>query len=83
MKPPRFEYAAPASVEEALPLLGDVGTVLAGGQSLVPMLNLRLAQPELVVDVNGLVELDYLRAGDGVSTNSASSSGISAAVSRL
>jgi CO/xanthine dehydrogenase FAD-binding subunit len=65
VKPPRFEYAAPASVEEALPLLGEAGTVLAGGQSLVPMLNLRLAQPELVVDVNGLVELDYIRAGDG------------------
>ena len=65
MKPPRFEYAAPGSVDEALPLLGDAGTVLAGGQSLVPMLNLRLAQPELVVDINGVAELDYIDAGDG------------------
>ena len=62
MKPPRFDYASPASVEEALPLLGEAGTVLAGGQSLVPLLNLRLAQPELVVDINGVAELDYIRA---------------------
>jgi CO/xanthine dehydrogenase FAD-binding subunit len=65
VKPPRFEYAAPATVEEALPLLADGGTVLAGGQSLVPMLNLRLAQPELVVDVNGVAELDYISADGG------------------
>ena len=65
MKPPRFEYAAPRSIDETLPLLGDAGTVLAGGQSLVPMLNLRLAQPELVVDINGVAELDYIDAGDG------------------
>jgi CO/xanthine dehydrogenase FAD-binding subunit len=64
MKPPPFEYAAPASVEEALPLLGLDSTVLAGGQSLVPLLNLRLAQPELVVDLNGIAELDYIRADD-------------------
>ncbi len=65
MKPPPFEYEAPSSVEEALPLLGLDSTVLAGGQSLVPLLNLRLAQPELVVDINGIAELDYIRAEDG------------------
>ena len=65
MKPPRFDYAAPSSVEEALPLLGEAATLLAGGQSLVPMLNLRLARPELVVDINGLAELDYLSDEDG------------------
>jgi CO/xanthine dehydrogenase FAD-binding subunit len=65
VKSPRFDYAGPASVEEALPLLGEAGTVLAGGQSLVPLLNLRLARPELVVDINGLEELDYIRADDG------------------
>jgi CO/xanthine dehydrogenase FAD-binding subunit len=65
MKPPPFEYEAPGSVEEALPLLGDDRTVLAGGQSLVPLLNLRLAQPELVVDINGISELDYIRADGG------------------
>ena len=65
MKPPRFEYRMPASLEAALPLLGVDSTVLAGGQSLVPLLNLRLARPELVVDINGVVELDYIRADDG------------------
>jgi len=65
MKPVRFEYRTPASVDEALPLLGMDSAVLAGGQSLVPLLNLRLARPELVVDVNGIAELDYIRADDG------------------
>jgi CO/xanthine dehydrogenase FAD-binding subunit len=66
VKPSRFEYRAPGSVEEALPLLGPESTVLAGGQSLVPLLNLRLAIPELVVDINGIAELDYIHADDGV-----------------
>jgi CO/xanthine dehydrogenase FAD-binding subunit len=65
MKPPPFEYEAPTSVEEALPLLGLDSTVLAGGQSLVPLLNLRLAQPELVVDLGGVAELDYIHADHG------------------
>jgi CO/xanthine dehydrogenase FAD-binding subunit len=65
VKPAPFEYRAPASVEEALPLLGLDSTVLAGGQSLVPLLNLRLARPELVVDINGLAELDYITADGG------------------
>jgi CO/xanthine dehydrogenase FAD-binding subunit len=65
VKPPRFDYRAPLSVEEVLPLLGPDSTVLAGGQSLVPLLNLRLAVPALVVDVNGVAELDYIRAGAG------------------
>jgi CO/xanthine dehydrogenase FAD-binding subunit len=65
VKPARFEYRAPASVDEALPLLGLDSTVLAGGQSLLPLLNLRLARPELVVDINGIAELDYIRADDG------------------
>ena len=61
MKPVPFDYRAPPSVEETLPLLGLDSTVLAGGQSLVPLLNLRLARPELVVDINGLADLDYIR----------------------
>jgi CO/xanthine dehydrogenase FAD-binding subunit len=65
VKPAPFEYRAPGSVEEALALLGPDSAVLAGGQSLVPLLNLRLARPDLVVDVNGLLELDYIRADDG------------------
>ena len=66
MKPPRFEYQAPGSVEEALRLLAPDSTVLAGGQSLLPLLNLRLAMPDLVVDINGIAELDYIHAEDGV-----------------
>jgi CO/xanthine dehydrogenase FAD-binding subunit len=65
VKPAPFEYRAPATVDDALALLGPDSTVLAGGQSLVPLLNLRLARPELVVDINGIAELGYIRAGDG------------------
>jgi CO/xanthine dehydrogenase FAD-binding subunit len=65
MKPPRFDYAATASIDEALPLLGEAATVLAGGQSLVPLLNLRLAQPDLLVDINGVAGLDHIRVDDG------------------
>ncbi|WP_132975423.1 FAD binding domain-containing protein, partial [Pseudonocardia dioxanivorans] len=61
MKPPVFDYVSPATLEEAIQALsapddGDV-KVLAGGQSLVPLLNLRLSQPGLIVDINGLDEL--------------------------
>jgi CO/xanthine dehydrogenase FAD-binding subunit len=66
VKPASFDYRAPASVGEALSLLGDDSTVLAGGQSLVPLLNLRLARPEVVVDINGIGELDYIGTEDGV-----------------
>jgi CO/xanthine dehydrogenase FAD-binding subunit len=65
MKPAPFEYRAPASLADALALLGEDATVLAGGQSLVPLLNLRLARPELLVDINGVAELDYIHADDG------------------
>jgi CO/xanthine dehydrogenase FAD-binding subunit len=66
VKPAAFDYRAPASVKEALTLLGPDSTVLAGGQSLVPLLNLRLARPELVVDINGIAELDYIGDEGGV-----------------
>jgi CO/xanthine dehydrogenase FAD-binding subunit len=69
VKPPPFDYHAPASVEEALELLTALpeAKVLAGGQSLVPLLNFRLARPAHLVDVNGLGELDVIRPeGDGV-----------------
>jgi CO/xanthine dehydrogenase FAD-binding subunit len=66
VKPPPFEYRAPESVEEALALLAPDSVVLAGGQSLVPLLNLRLARPDVIVDINGIAELDYIRADDGV-----------------
>jgi carbon-monoxide dehydrogenase medium subunit len=61
MKPPVFEYHRPRTVAEALTMLAEVGhdgKVLAGGQSLVPLLNMRLAAPAHLVDVNWLAELD-------------------------
>jgi CO/xanthine dehydrogenase FAD-binding subunit len=63
MKPPAFQYARPASLDEALALLGanPDAKVLAGGQSLVPLLSMRLVAPRLVVDVNGIAELAYVR----------------------
>ncbi|CAN5296720.1 xanthine dehydrogenase family protein subunit M [soil metagenome] len=69
MKPARFEYDAPTELEEALALLarhGEDAKVLAGGQSLVPLLNFRLARPARLIDVNRVGELDYLRRRDGV-----------------
>ncbi|MEV7502449.1 xanthine dehydrogenase family protein subunit M [Streptomyces sp. NPDC093018] len=64
MIPPAFEYARPESVEEAVRLLGEAGDeakVLAGGQSLLPLLRLRLAFPELVVDVGRIPGLRGVR----------------------
>ncbi|MGW4094497.1 FAD binding domain-containing protein [Nocardia sp. NPDC004750] len=66
MKPSPFDYAAPASTSEALRLLSDTERevkVLAGGQSLIPMLNMRLARPELLVDITRIDELDRLFVG--------------------
>jgi aerobic carbon-monoxide dehydrogenase medium subunit len=65
MYPSRFRYEAPRSLNEAIDLLhGGVGEakVLAGGQSLVPLLKLRFASPELLVDINRIPGLDYHRA---------------------
>jgi carbon-monoxide dehydrogenase medium subunit len=64
LKPPPFAYADPDSLPEALELLeqhGDDAKVLAGGQSLVPLLNMRLAQPEVLVDLNRIDALTYIR----------------------
>lgn len=64
MKPAQFDYHAPASVVEALETLANLGysgKVLAGGQSLIPAMNFRMAQPQALVDVSGLKELDYIR----------------------
>jgi CO/xanthine dehydrogenase FAD-binding subunit len=69
MKPAPFEYREARSIEEALSLLeerGDDGKVLAGGQSLVPLLNFRLAQPASLVDLNRVEELAFLRRSGGV-----------------
>jgi CO/xanthine dehydrogenase FAD-binding subunit len=68
MKPPRFDYERPGSLDEALALLssrGDEVKVLAGGQSLVPLLNFRLARPDCLVDLNEVSELAYIRTQDG------------------
>lgn len=69
MKPSQFEYFAPETVEEVVSLLeqyGDESKILAGGQSLVPLLALRLAIPEVVIDINRVSSLDYLRDEDPV-----------------
>ena len=63
MKPAKFEYFAPTSLAEALELLeehGDDAKVLAGGQSLMPMLNMRLARPKVIADINRIPGLDYI-----------------------
>jgi carbon-monoxide dehydrogenase medium subunit len=65
MYPSRFRYEAPRSLDEAIATLrdgGDYAKVLAGGQSLVPLMKLRFASPELVVDINNVPGLDYHRA---------------------
>jgi CO/xanthine dehydrogenase FAD-binding subunit len=57
MKPAPFDYVRPATLDEALELLARHGAdarVIAGGQSLVAMMNLRIARPELLIDINGL-----------------------------
>ena len=65
MKPAPFEYRRPSTLSEAFDLLhdyGDDGRVLAGGQSLVPALNMRLATPRVVIDINRVPDLDAIRA---------------------
>lgn len=68
MKPAPFEYYDPTSVEEVLALLqehGDEAKVLAGGQSLGPLLNMRMATPQVIVDLNRVAALDYRKDQDG------------------
>src|ERR1700758_3851568 len=68
MKLPPVEYKAPTTVAEAVDLLAehaDEASVLAGGQSLIPLLALRLARPEVLIDVNGIGELSGVAATDG------------------
>jgi len=68
MKPRPFDYARPDTVEEALALLaeyGDDARILAGGQSLVAMLNLRLLEPAVLIDISRLAELDTIRDAGG------------------
>ena len=68
MLPSSFEYHRPSTLEEALALLaehGDDAKVLAGGQSLIPMMKLRFAAPAHLIDINRLEGLDAIEETDG------------------
>ena len=65
MIPASFEYAAPTTLSEALTLIGNGGKPLAGGMSLIPMMKLRMAQPDHIVDLGRIAELNYIRDGGG------------------
>jgi 2-furoyl-CoA dehydrogenase FAD binding subunit len=75
VKPRRFDYVRPDSADEAVAVLaeyGDAASVLAGGQSLMAMLNLRIAEPAVLIDIAHLKELDYIRVvGDKVEVGAA------------
>jgi CO/xanthine dehydrogenase FAD-binding subunit len=69
MKPAPFDYHVPDSLERALDLLheyGDQAKLLAGGQSLVPAMNFRVAQPAVLIDLNRVFELSYIREEDSL-----------------
>src|SRR2546427_12629887 len=68
MIPAAFEYRAPSTVGEATALLARLGEdakILSGGQSLIPLMKLRLANPLHLVDINGIAGLAYIREADG------------------
>lgn len=68
MKPPPFKYARPVDLDEVVTLLaqyGEEAKLLAGGQSLVPMLNFRLLRPSVLIDLNATRGLNGLAAADG------------------
>ena len=68
MKPAAFEYFRPGTLDEAVDLLqryDPEAKILAGGQSLVPLMNFRLAQPRFLIDTNGIRDLSYIREGNG------------------
>jgi CO/xanthine dehydrogenase FAD-binding subunit len=68
MKPPRFDYYAPPRLDEALALLEKFTSdarILAGGQSLVPLMNMRLASPQKIIDINKVAALDYIEEHEG------------------
>lgn len=68
MKPAPFKFYAPATIDAMVELLakcGDDGKIIAGGQSLIPTMNFRLARPASLFDVNGVSELDFLRIVSG------------------
>lgn len=67
MKPAPFDYHAPSTLDEAISLLGSVEDpkLLAGGQSLMPLLSMRLAQPASIIDLNRVADLAYIRRENG------------------
>jgi aerobic carbon-monoxide dehydrogenase medium subunit len=68
LKPAPFDYVAPRSLDEAIEALGAAdgeSKLLAGGQSLIPLLNFRLARPDLLIDLNRVPDLAYIRERDG------------------
>ncbi len=67
MIPAQFQYAAPASLSDAIALLrsNPDAKILSGGQSLIPLMKFRLAQPPFIVDINNIGELDYVREENG------------------
>ena len=89
MKPAPFEYHSPATLGEAVKLLGSLENdgvdvkILAGGQSLIPMLALRVARPEALIDLGKLKELDYIREEGNVIAIGAMASKHAAGVSPL
>jgi carbon-monoxide dehydrogenase medium subunit len=69
MKPAPFDYVAPATIDEACSVLAEAGggaTVMAGGQTLMPLLNLRMNQPFIIVDINRIAELEGIAHAHGV-----------------
>ena len=68
MIPGEFDYYSPSTLEEAVALLaehGDDAKLLAGGQSLIPAMRFRLALPEVLIDLNGITDLEYVRESNG------------------
>ena len=67
MIPPAFDYVAPTTLSEAISLLSQNGDakILAGGQSLIPMMRFRLAAPAVLIDINRLADLEYIREDGG------------------
>ena len=74
MKPAAFDYAAPDTLSEAITLLqrypDDEAKILAGGQSLMPLLNMRMARPELLIDLGRISELQFIREENGEENDS-------------
>ena len=69
MIPGSFDYVAAKSLPEAIALLeqhGDEAKILAGGQSLIPLLRFRLGAPSILIDINRIADLEYIQETDGV-----------------